>query len=147
MLFFCKYYRPLYFQHQGHSRTIVGIQRRKKSESKEDVFLLILDPFSLQFQICRASVFLVRGRFLCSIVFPIHLQNSKGMGSPKKSAQSDTSASSKSWSTTSILFVMALCFLCYILGAWQNSSPPLKPDEEENRALERASSSVTHGIA
>ncbi|MCO5568731.1 hypothetical protein L7F22_022430 [Adiantum nelumboides] len=36
---------PLYFQHQGHSRTIVGIQHRKKSvSSKEEVFLLVLDP-------------------------------------------------------------------------------------------------------
>lgn len=38
---------PLYFQHQGHSRTIVGIQRRKRSTgSKEDIFLLVLDPSS-----------------------------------------------------------------------------------------------------
>ncbi|MCO5572892.1 hypothetical protein L7F22_026653 [Adiantum nelumboides] len=36
---------PLYFQHQGHSRTIVGVQRRKKNvSSKEEVFLLVLDP-------------------------------------------------------------------------------------------------------
>ncbi|KAI5069151.1 hypothetical protein GOP47_0015452 [Adiantum capillus-veneris] len=36
---------PLYFQHQGHSRTIVGVQRRKKNAaSKEEVFLLVLDP-------------------------------------------------------------------------------------------------------
>eukprot|EP00053_Salpingoeca_punica_P011135 m.99664 g.99664 ORF g.99664 m.99664 type:complete len:463 (-) comp15594_c0_seq3:132-1520(-) len=31
---------PLYFQHQGHSRTIVGIERRSNGEN----FLLILDP-------------------------------------------------------------------------------------------------------
>ncbi|KAH7444079.1 hypothetical protein KP509_02G063500 [Ceratopteris richardii] len=36
---------PLYFQHQGHSRTIVGVQRRKKhAASNEEVFLLVLDP-------------------------------------------------------------------------------------------------------
>lgn len=37
------------------------------------------------------------------------------MSSPKK--QQD---GGKGWSTTSILVVMALCFFCYILGAWQN---------------------------
>eukprot|EP00252_Welwitschia_mirabilis_P027966 TRINITY_DN9854_c0_g1_i1.p1 TRINITY_DN9854_c0_g1~~TRINITY_DN9854_c0_g1_i1.p1 ORF type:complete len:188 (-),score=32.79 TRINITY_DN9854_c0_g1_i1:235-750(-) len=37
---------PLYFQHDGHSRTIIGIQRRQKSKGKphEDAILLILDP-------------------------------------------------------------------------------------------------------
>lgn len=38
------------------------------------------------------------------------------MGSPKKQQQSD----SKAWSTTSILVVIGLCFLFYVLGAWQN---------------------------
>jgi hypothetical protein len=38
--------RPLYFQHNGHSRTIVGIQRRRKSGSAKDeeAILLVLDP-------------------------------------------------------------------------------------------------------
>ncbi|XP_024543195.1 zinc finger with UFM1-specific peptidase domain protein isoform X1 [Selaginella moellendorffii] len=35
---------PLYFQHQGHSRTIVGIQRRRKLGGPEEAFLLVLDP-------------------------------------------------------------------------------------------------------
>lgn len=36
---------PLYFQHQGHSRTIVGIElRRKQGATTEEVFLLVLDP-------------------------------------------------------------------------------------------------------
>eukprot|EP00249_Psilotum_nudum_P013775 c24505_g1_i2 orf=233-1513(+) len=36
---------PLYFQHQGHSRTIVGMQRcRKPTSSQEELFLLVLDP-------------------------------------------------------------------------------------------------------
>lgn len=33
---------PLYFQYQGHSRTIVGIQRRKKEQ--DSFVLLVLDP-------------------------------------------------------------------------------------------------------
>jgi hypothetical protein len=37
--------RPLYFQHEGHSRTIVGIERRQaKADGPEEGFLLILDP-------------------------------------------------------------------------------------------------------
>lgn len=37
--------RPLYFQHDGHSRTIVGIQMQKaKSSSARSYSLLILDP-------------------------------------------------------------------------------------------------------
>ena len=31
---------PLYFQHQGHSRTVVGIERRREGKN----FLLVLDP-------------------------------------------------------------------------------------------------------
>ncbi|CAL8463782.1 g3316 [Coccomyxa elongata] len=36
---------PLYFQHEGHSRTIVGIERSGASDGQpEQVYLLILDP-------------------------------------------------------------------------------------------------------
>eukprot|EP00245_Coleochaete_scutata_P013920 TRINITY_DN5790_c0_g1_i1.p1 TRINITY_DN5790_c0_g1~~TRINITY_DN5790_c0_g1_i1.p1 ORF type:complete len:236 (+),score=43.27 TRINITY_DN5790_c0_g1_i1:54-710(+) len=36
---------PLYFQHQGHSRTIVGIERRRRNATApEECFLLVLDP-------------------------------------------------------------------------------------------------------
>ncbi len=36
---------PLYFQHDGHSRTIVGIESRRRSRGAgEDTFLLVLDP-------------------------------------------------------------------------------------------------------
>ncbi|CAN6227107.1 unnamed protein product [Urochloa humidicola] len=35
---------PLYFQHQGHSRTIVGIQKKKGHGSQDQYTLLILDP-------------------------------------------------------------------------------------------------------
>lgn len=36
---------PLFFQHDGHSRTIVGMERRRASASaSESVFLLVLDP-------------------------------------------------------------------------------------------------------
>eukprot|EP00897_Mesotaenium_endlicherianum_P000087 jgi/Mesen1/10079/ME000074S09419 len=36
---------PLYFQQQGHSRTIVGIERRRPQAGQpEEVFLLVLDP-------------------------------------------------------------------------------------------------------
>eukprot|EP00850_Spirogloea_muscicola_P001891 SM000007S20851 [mRNA] locus=s7:564911:566986:- [translate_table: standard] len=36
---------PLYFQHQGHSRTIVGIERRRSRPSApEEFFLLVFDP-------------------------------------------------------------------------------------------------------
>ncbi|TKW36782.1 hypothetical protein SEVIR_1G005600v4 [Setaria viridis] len=35
---------PLYFQHQGHSRTIVGIQKKKGRGSQDQYTLLILDP-------------------------------------------------------------------------------------------------------
>lgn len=37
---------PLYFQHRGHSQTIIGIERRKVSTSpdSEEVNLLVLDP-------------------------------------------------------------------------------------------------------
>ncbi|KAJ7547802.1 hypothetical protein O6H91_08G105000 [Diphasiastrum complanatum] len=47
--------RPLYFQHQGHSRTIVGIQRcRKNPEAPEEVFLLVLDPSQKTDDLSRA---------------------------------------------------------------------------------------------
>lgn len=38
---------PLFFQHQGHSRTVVGVERRRLGrESDEETLLLILDPSS-----------------------------------------------------------------------------------------------------
>lgn len=46
------------------------------------------------------------------------------MSSPKK-PQPD--GGGKGWSTTSILAVLALCFLCYILGAWQNGPKGFEP--------------------
>lgn len=36
--------RPLYFQHDGHSRTIVGIQAKKQQNGIQQYNLLILDP-------------------------------------------------------------------------------------------------------
>ncbi|XP_019179867.1 PREDICTED: zinc finger with UFM1-specific peptidase domain protein-like isoform X3 [Ipomoea nil] len=35
---------PLYFQHQGHSRTIVGIQKKLQKNGSKQYNLLILDP-------------------------------------------------------------------------------------------------------
>ena len=36
---------PLYMQYYGHSVTVVGMERRRLSaSSKEDLFLLVLDP-------------------------------------------------------------------------------------------------------
>ena len=36
---------PLYFQHQGHSRTIIGIEQyRKPNGSEAELTLLVLDP-------------------------------------------------------------------------------------------------------
>lgn len=36
---------PLFFQHQGHSRTVVGVERRRlRWDSEEETFLIILDP-------------------------------------------------------------------------------------------------------
>lgn len=35
---------PLYFQHEGHSRTIVGIERRRDRHDKATYMLLVLDP-------------------------------------------------------------------------------------------------------
>jgi len=35
---------PLYLQHDGHSRTIVGVQRRYEAGGKHVDFLLVLDP-------------------------------------------------------------------------------------------------------
>lgn len=36
---------PLYFQHRGHSRTIVGIERcNKEGSNKEEDYLIVLDP-------------------------------------------------------------------------------------------------------
>lgn len=38
---------PLFFQHQGHSRTVVGVERRRlRWDSEEETLLLILDPSS-----------------------------------------------------------------------------------------------------
>lgn len=47
---------PLYFQHNGHSRTIVGIQRRRKSGSAKDeeAILLVLDPAQRTEELARA---------------------------------------------------------------------------------------------
>ncbi|XP_057857205.2 uncharacterized protein LOC131066466 isoform X1 [Cryptomeria japonica] len=47
---------PLYFQHNGHSRTIVGIQRRYKSLNRrdEEVILLVLDPAQRTEELARA---------------------------------------------------------------------------------------------
>lgn len=47
---------PLYFQHNGHSRTIVGIQRRRKSRSAsdEEAILLVLDPAQRTEELARA---------------------------------------------------------------------------------------------
>lgn len=36
--------RPLYFQHDGHSRTIVGIQVKRQRNGMQQYNLLILDP-------------------------------------------------------------------------------------------------------
>jgi len=35
---------PLYLQHDGHSRTVVGVQRRHESKGRCSDFLLVLDP-------------------------------------------------------------------------------------------------------
>jgi formylmethanofuran dehydrogenase subunit B len=36
---------PLFFQHDGHSRTVIGIEKRRRpNAAAEDIFLLILDP-------------------------------------------------------------------------------------------------------
>eukprot|EP00877_Chromochloris_zofingiensis_P009302 jgi/Chrzof1/4625/Cz14g20130.t1 len=35
---------PLYFQHEGHSRTIIGIERRQVAGKPPDYSLLLLDP-------------------------------------------------------------------------------------------------------
>mmetsp|Transcript_59433 Transcript_59433/g.109978 ORF Transcript_59433/g.109978 Transcript_59433/m.109978 type:complete len:392 (-) Transcript_59433:49-1224(-) len=35
---------PLYLQHSGHSRTIVGVQRRHETSGQRTDFLLVLDP-------------------------------------------------------------------------------------------------------
>lgn len=47
---------PLYFQHQGHSRTIVGIERRppQRPRATEDVYLLVLDPSQGTEELVRA---------------------------------------------------------------------------------------------
>ncbi|KAL5196469.1 hypothetical protein ABZP36_008383 [Zizania latifolia] len=46
---------PLYFQHQGHSRTIVGIQKQKGQRGSQDRFtLLILDPGHITADLDRA---------------------------------------------------------------------------------------------
>merc|ERR1712194_697851 len=35
---------PLYLQHDGHSRTVVGVQRRREKGGGVTDFLLVLDP-------------------------------------------------------------------------------------------------------
>ena len=46
---------PLYFQHRGHSRTIVGIERCKKDgSSKEEDYLIVLDPSHRTLDIIRS---------------------------------------------------------------------------------------------
>lgn len=45
---------PLYFQHRGHSRTIVGIERRWRQGAAEEVFLLVLDPSQTTKDIVKA---------------------------------------------------------------------------------------------
>ncbi|KAH9321741.1 hypothetical protein KI387_016380, partial [Taxus chinensis] len=47
---------PLYFQHDGHSRTIVGIQRRYKSLNgrDEEAILLVLDPAQRTEELAKA---------------------------------------------------------------------------------------------
>jgi Peptidase family C78 len=35
---------PLYFQHEGHSRTVVGIERRAAADGAHAYSLLVLDP-------------------------------------------------------------------------------------------------------
>ncbi|KAG0607497.1 hypothetical protein M758_8G033200 [Ceratodon purpureus] len=46
---------PLYFQHRGHSRTIVGIERCKKEGSnKEEDYLIVLDPSQRTLDIIRS---------------------------------------------------------------------------------------------
>jgi hypothetical protein len=47
---------PLYFQHRGHSQTVVGIERRKVSTSpdSEEVNLLVLDPSQKTLDIVRS---------------------------------------------------------------------------------------------
>ncbi|KAG0572395.1 hypothetical protein KC19_VG091400 [Ceratodon purpureus] len=47
---------PLYFQHRGHSQTVVGIERRKVSTSpdSEEVNLLVLDPSEKSFDIVES---------------------------------------------------------------------------------------------
>lgn len=41
--------RPLYFQHDGHSRTIVGIQTKFQRNGTQQYNLLILDPGHVSF--------------------------------------------------------------------------------------------------
>ncbi|CAA6656457.1 unnamed protein product [Spirodela intermedia] len=44
---------PLYFQHNGHSRTIVGIQVKKGTQGMPDVYsLLVLDPSQARLYYC-----------------------------------------------------------------------------------------------
>merc|ERR1719265_2754818 len=44
---------PLYLQHNGHSRTVVGFQRRRTAKGHED-FLLVLDPGMRDFEAFKA---------------------------------------------------------------------------------------------
>jgi len=45
---------PLYFQHKGHSRTIVGIEKWRKANGNDEHFLIILDPTHRTADIRRA---------------------------------------------------------------------------------------------
>lgn len=47
---------PLYFQHEGHSRTIIGIERYRQKDASEHVYnLLVLDP-SIKSEIIEAKL-------------------------------------------------------------------------------------------
>ncbi|XP_073393978.1 uncharacterized protein [Physcomitrium patens] len=45
---------PLYFQHRGHSRTIVGIEKRWRPGVSEEVYLIVLDPSQKTGDVIRA---------------------------------------------------------------------------------------------
>ena len=58
--------RPLYFQHQGHSRTIIGIQVKNEKNGLKKYNLLVLDPAHVSLYICFLS-FLNPWSAFCSI--------------------------------------------------------------------------------
>lgn len=51
-ILFC---RPLYFQHEGHSRTIIGIQATRRRDGIQQYNLLILDPAHVSVCICTTQ--------------------------------------------------------------------------------------------